>query len=232
MERLQKYIANCGVASRRKAEELIKAGRVTVNGRVIRELGTVVDQTDKVVVDGKGIMPQQQLVYYVLNKPKGVITTSSDEQGRQTVLDLVPRTFRVVACGRLDAASRGLVLLTNDGNLCYELTHPSKEHEKEYRVVATINKGPELEERINRLERGIKLEEGKTSLTKVTEIKRQGNRLIFTMALHEGKNRQIRRMCSAVGLDVVDLVRTRVGKQILGDLPEGKWRQVRAEDIV
>lgn len=231
MERLQKYLARCGVASRRKAEELIAAGRVAVNGQVIREAGISVSEADKVTVDNKPVKLTTEFVYYVLNKPRGVITTSLDEQGRKTVTDLVPRNPRVVACGRLDSASRGLVLLTNDGDLCYEMTHPKFEHEKEYMVVATINHGPAIEERIKRLQQGLKLEDGMTAPAEVTSIKRQEMRVHFTITIHEGRNRQIRRMCSAVGFDVVDLIRTRVGKVSLGNLPEGKWRLVKRSEI-
>ncbi len=230
-ERLQKYLARCGVASRRKAEEYILAGRVSLNGRVVKQLGTVVLENDKVTFDGKPVKPQEQFVYYALNKPKGVITTSSDEKGRQTVLDFIPKAFRVVACGRLDAASRGLVILTNDGSLCYELTHPSREHEKEYSVTATINQGPELSQRLTRLEQGVMLDDGVTQPVKVSDVHRQGSQIRFRVTLHEGRNRQVRRMCSAVGLDVVDLVRTRMAKLKLTDIPEGHWRQVRREDI-
>lgn len=231
LERLQKYIARSGVASRRKAEELILAGRVSVNGRAVRQLGVSVQETDQVTVDGQPIKPTEHFVYYILNKPKGIITSSKDEQGRRTVLDLVPKNPRVVACGRLDAATRGLVLLTNDGDLCYQLTHPKHEHEKEYQVLVTINKGPSIEERIRRLEQGVKLEDGLTHPAKVKDVKRLDMRLAFTITLHEGRNRQVRRMCSSVGFDVVDLVRTRLGKLELGNLPEGKWRLVKRSEV-
>lgn len=231
-ERLQKFISQAGVASRRKAEELILAGRVIVNGKVITKLGTTVSDKDKVVVDGALVKPADQKVYYVFNKPKGVITTSADEKGRKAVVDFVPKNPRVVACGRLDASSRGLVILTNDGDICYQLTHPKYEHEKEYQVVATINKGPAIEERIRRLEKGVRLEDGVTAPTKVTNVHREEMRLKFTITLHEGKNRQVRRMCSAVGLDVVDLFRVRVGKAKLDKLPEGKWARVKREEIL
>lgn len=232
MERLQKYLARSGVASRRKSETLILEGRVLVNGAVIRKLGTTVSESDAVTVDGKPVKPASEFIYYVLNKPKGVITTSADEKGRKTVLDMIPKNPRVVACGRLDAESKGLVLLTNDGELCNQLTHPRYGHEKEYAVTAILNKGPGIEERIKRLEQGIELEDGKTSPAKVISVKRRGMQLGFSITLHEGKNRQVRRMCSAVGLDVVDLVRTRIDKLALGNLPEGRWRLVRKQDIV
>ncbi len=231
-ERLQKYLARCGVASRRKAEEYILAGRISINGTFVRQLGTQVSENDTIFFDGKLVKPQKQLVYYVLNKPKGVITTSSDEQGRQTVLDFLPRAYRLVACGRLDAASRGLVILTNDGEFCNELTHPSKEHDKEYVVTASINKGPEIEQRLTNIEQGIMLDSGKTAPAMIEAVKRKGNEIQFHIILHEGRNRQIRRMCSAVGLDVVDLERVRVGKLKLGNLPPGKWQQIRREDVL
>jgi 23S rRNA pseudouridine2605 synthase len=195
-------------------------------------MGTSVTASDKVSVEGRLVKPTEQFVYYVLNKPKGIITTSADEQGRKTVIDLVPKNPRVVACGRLDAPSRGLVLLTNDGDLCYKLTHPKYQHEKEYTVLTTINNGPTLEERIEKLARGVVLEDGMTAPAKVTDVKRSGMRLSFTIVLHEGKNHQVRRMCSAVGLDVIDLCRTRIGKLELGSTPEGRWRMVKKEEIV
>lgn len=231
-ERLQKYLASCGVASRRKAEELISAGKVMVNGQVVRQLGTTVTAKDQIMVEGRIVKPVDQFVYYILNKPKGVITTSADEKGRKTVLDLVPKQPRVVACGRLDAPSRGLVLLTNDGDLCYKLTHPKFEHEKEYKVVATINKGGSIEDRLNKMEKGVKLEDGMTSPARVTEVSRKGMQIHFTITLHEGKNRQVRRMCSAVGLDVVDLQRTRIGNITLNPTMEGRWRMVKKDEIL
>lgn len=229
--RLQKYLSQSGVASRRKSEEIILASRVSVNDQVVIRLGTTVTDKDVVKVDGRVVKPATTYVYYVLNKPKGIITSSADEKGRKTVLDFVSKKPRVVACGRLDAESKGLVLLTNDGELCNQLTHPRYGHEKEYAVAATLNKGPGIEERIRHLEQGIELEDGKTSPAKVTSVKRRGMQLGFSITLREGKNRQIRRMCSSVGLDVVDLVRTRIGKLELSTLPEGKWRLVRKEEI-
>lgn len=231
-ERLQKYLSGCGVASRRKAEEFIAAGRVKVNGIVVTQPGSTVNEGDTVFVDGKLVKPADQKIYYLFNKPKGVITTSVDELGRKTVLDFLPKSQRVVVCGRLDATSRGLVILTNDGELCDRLTHPKYEHEKEYQVEATINNGPAIEERFNKLESGVKLEDGVTAPAKIRDVHRSGMRIKFTIVIHEGKNRQIRRMCSAVGLDVVDLFRARISKAKLGNLPVGKWKMVKREDIV
>lgn len=230
-ERLQKYLARSGVASRRKAEDLMIAGRVTVNGVKINRPGISVTEKDLITVDGQPVKPTEHLVYYLVNKPRGVITTSADTEGRQTILDLVPKKPRVVACGRLDSASRGLILLTNDGELCYQLTHPKFEHEKEYRVTATINKGPALEERFNKLTNGVQLDDGLTAPAKIGQIQRQGMRLSFNITIHEGRNRQIRRMAAAVGLDVVDLVRTKIGKVELDTLPEGHWRLVKKSDL-
>ena len=232
MERLQKYLARCGVASRRKAEEFIVAGRVAINGQTVRQLGVTVSSADSVTLDGTLLKQPDQFVYYILNKPKGVITSSSDDKGRRTVIDLVPKSPRVVACGRLDADSRGLIILTNDGELCYKLTHPKFEHEKEYEVTATLNKGSAIEERLNKLEQGVKLDDGVTSKARVSHVRRQGMRLMFRITLHEGKNRQVRRMCSAVGLDVLDLARIRVGNLTLGSLPESKWKMIKKDDII
>lgn len=231
-ERLQKFIARSGVASRRQAEVMIAAGRVKINGRLVTQPGVSVNEGDVIMVDGQPLKAPTTLVYYALNKPAGVITTSADEQGRQTVLDFVPRFPRVVACGRLDATSRGLVILTNDGETCHQITHPKFEHQKEYRVTATINKGPAIAERLEKLQTGILLDDGLTAPAQVYDIKRQAMKITFTIVLGEGRNRQIRRMCSAVGLDVLDLVRTKVGKLELGDLPAGKWRLIKRQDIL
>lgn len=231
-ERLQKIIARAGVASRRKAEELIRAGKVTVNGRKVTEPGVTAEPTDHIAVSGEIIKTKENFVYYALNKPRGVITTSSDEQNRKTVVDLVPKSPRVVACGRLDAATTGLVILTNDGDLCYKLTHPKFEHEKEYDVTVTINNGPPIEERLLSLETGIMLDDGATAPAKISQVKRHGMQLHFIISLHEGRNRQVRRMCAAVGFDVVALKRIRVAKLMLGDLPEGRWRTVTPGEIV
>jgi 23S rRNA pseudouridine2605 synthase len=211
---------------------MITEGKISVNGRIVSKLGATVTEADVVTVGGKLVKPASNLVYIAFNKPAGIITTSADEQKRKTVLDFMPREPRVVVCGRLDAASRGLVLLTNDGDLCYQLTHPKHEHEKEYRVVTTINHGPAIEERINRLEKGVKLEDGTTSPAKVTNVERRQMQLHFSITIHEGKNRQVRRMCSAVGLDVVDLERVRIGKFTMSKLAEGRWRLIKKEEIL
>lgn len=231
MERLQKYLARAGVASRRKAEALITAGRVAIDGHIVKKLGTTVLGSETITVDGKVVKPAAGFVYYAFHKPKGIITTAQDEQGRKTVLDFLPKEPRVVACGRLDTDSQGLVLLTNDGELCYQLTHPKFGHEKEYLVTATVNKGPALKQRLQQLEQGMLLDGKQTNLCKINAIKRQGMKLSFTIALTEGRNRQVRRMCSAVGLDVVSLTRTRIGALALGDLPPGHWRQITKQNI-
>lgn len=230
-ERLQKYLARAGVASRRQAELLITAGRISVNGQIVRKLGSTVSANDRVAVNGKVAKLTNELVYYALNKPKGVVTTSQDEQGRKTVLDLVPVQPRVVACGRLDLASQGLVILTNDGDLCYRVTHPSYKQSKVYQVTATINHGPPLEDRLNELAEGIALEEGTTQPAQISHVKRQGQTIRFQIILREGRNRQIRRMCSRVGLDVIDLIRTKIGRLTLGKLQPGRWRMVQKTDI-
>ncbi len=231
-ERLQKYLSRCGVASRRQAEAMIAAGRLSINGTPVRQPGMVVQPTDKVMVDGHLVKEPSQLIYYIFNKPKGVITTSTDAAGRQTVFDFLPKQPRVVACGRLDAASHGLIVLTNDGDFCYELTHPKHEHEKEYAVTATINRGPTLEARLKKLETGLVLDDGLTATTRISHVKRRDKVIEFHIVLHEGRNRQIRRMCSAVGLDVVDLMRLRIGKITLSKLPTGKWQHVKKEEIL
>ncbi|TSC65850.1 MAG: 23S rRNA pseudouridine synthase [Candidatus Berkelbacteria bacterium Gr01-1014_85] len=232
MMRLQKYLASAGIASRRAAETLIRAGQVEVNGQVVRDPAKTVLDTDQVKYLGQKIEITQPTVIYALNKPKGVITTSSDELGRQTVLDLVPRQPRVVACGRLDMTATGLVILTNDGDLCQRLTHPSFEHPKRYLVTATLNLGEPIQERLTRLEKGIKLETGLTAPAEVSQVKRQDKLLSFELTLHEGRYHQVKKMCAAVGLDVVALKRIQIGKLALADLPEAKWRLVKRTDIL
>jgi 23S rRNA pseudouridine2605 synthase len=220
-ERLQKVLAALGWGSRRLSEELIAEGRVTVNGDVA-ELGRRVDTlTDVIAVDGVPIGARPDFVYYLLNKPRGVISTAHDPHGRPTVVDLVPQSPRVFPVGRLDGETEGLLLLTNDGELTHFLTHPSKGVEKEYLVLLEGN--PRLtESQLRRLRDGVELEDGKTAEAKVS----QRSDMTVSMTIHEGRNRQIRRMIEAVGHRVERLVRVRIGPLIDSKLKPGAWREL------
>jgi 23S rRNA pseudouridine2605 synthase len=222
--RLQKVLAQAGLGSRRVCEDLIERRRVRVNGQVA-ELGRRVDpEVDVVEVDGAQIGVRAGLVHYVLNKPTGVITTAADTHGRPTVLDLVPAEPRVFPVGRLDADSEGLLLITNDGDLTHRLTHPSYGVDKEYlvEVVGAPHRGA-----IRRLREGVELDDGITAPAKVAVL---GDTLL-RITIHEGRNRQVRRMCEAVGFPVVRLVRTRIGSLAERTLKPGEWRSLTQDEV-
>lgn len=223
-ERLQKVLARVGVGSRRACEELISAGRVRVNG-VVADLGRRVDPVrDRVEVDGAIIGVAPDLVYYLLNKPPGVVTTTSDPQGRPTVVELVPRRPRVFPVGRLDADSEGLLLLTNDGMLAQRLAHPSGGVEKEYLVEVIGSPAPGA---ISRLRKGVLLEDGPTAPARVGRVAPNALRI----TIHEGRNRQVRRMCEEVGHPVTRLVRVRIGPLADRRLRPGGWRRLGAAEV-
>ena len=223
-ERLQKVLAAAGMGSRRACEELIAAGRVLVNGEVA-ELGRRVDvASDQVVVDGVPIATRPGLVYYLLNKPAGVVSTASDPQGRPTVVELVPSEPRVYPVGRLDATTEGLLLLTNDGELAHRLTHPSFGIEKEYLVHVQGQPRPAA---IRRLRDGVELDDGMTAPAQVSQVEPGVLRII----IHEGRNRQVRRMAEAVGHPVRRLVRTRIGSLRGGGVEPGEWRELSLSEI-
>lgn len=223
-ERLQKVLAAAGVASRRRAEELIQAGRVAVNGKVITQLGTRVGPADQIAVDGKLISRQSHHTYIVLNKPVHVLSTARDERGRPTVVDLVKTRERVYPVGRLDAASEGLVLLTNHGELTYRLLHPKHKVPREYHVWVTPTP---TEAQLEQLRRGVEIQGWRTGPAEVSRIPGGAIRLI----IHEGHKRQIRLMAEAVGLNVERLVRTRIGPLTLGRLKPGEWRELRPAEV-
>jgi len=222
--RLQKVLAQAGIGSRRVCEDLIHRRRVRVNGEVA-VLGRRVDpETDVIEVDGAQIGVKAGLVHYLLNKPAGVITTASDTHGRRTVLELVPPEPRVFPVGRLDADTEGLLLLTNDGDLAHRLTHPSFGVDKEYLVEVD---GDPHRGVLRRLREGVDLEDGRTAPAKVAVL---GDRLL-RITIHEGRNRQIRRMCEAVGTPVVRLVRTRIGPLADHALAPGEWRPLTQDEV-
>ncbi len=227
--RLNKYLAAAGIGSRRKVEEYILSRRVKVNGEVVTDLGRTVEPgRDEVLLDEEPVIIQDK-VYLVLNKPEGVITSARDEFGRPTVFDLLPpMKARVFPVGRLDADTSGLLLLTNDGDLAFKLTHPSWEVEKTYRVVV---KGKIEGEAVRKLESGIWLAEGKTKPAKVRVIKAERERSVCEITITEGFNRQVRRMFAKVDLKVKHLVRRRVGPIELGELPIGKVRLLTPDEV-
>lgn len=223
-ERLQKVLARAGIGSRRVAEQMIDEGRVRVNGEVA-VLGRRVDpEHDVVAVDGTPIGTAQGLAYRLLNKPAGVVATADDPQGRPTVVQLVPAEPRVVPVGRLDADTEGLLLLTNDGQLHHRLTHPSFGVEKEYlaEVEGTLTPGT-----LQRLRYGIELDDGRTAPARASSPAPN----LLKLTLHEGRNRQVRRMCEAVGHPVVRLVRTRIGPLTDPQLRPGTWRDLTRDEV-
>lgn len=224
-ERLQKVLATRGFGSRRVCEEIIAAGRVQVNGEVA-VLGRRVDvSVDKVTVDGLPIGVRDGLVYYLVNKPVGVVTTASDPQGRSTIVDLVPAEPRVFPVGRLDVDTEGLIVLTNDGDFAQSIAHPSRGVEKEY--LAIVANGRVSPVGLRRLRDGVELDDGPTAPAKVS----QPEPGVLRLTIHEGRNRQVRRMCDAIGHPVVRLVRTRIGPITDRDLAPGTWRDLRLDEV-
>ncbi len=231
-ERLQKYISACGIASRRAAEDLIREGRVTVNGRKAEIGDTVIPGVHRVAVDGKLLKESHrpEKKYIMLNKPRGYVTTLSDEQGRKCVADLVADCgARVYPVGRLDKDSEGLLLLTNDGEFAQFITHPSGQVGKTYRVSVR----PEVTAtQLDRLRNGVMIDGVMTAEAKVKELpEEEPGKSILQMTIFEGRNREIRKMCEAVGLTVARLKRIAVGDLGLGTLPLGKWRNLTKPEI-
>ncbi len=223
--RLAKYLAHAGVASRRAAERLIADGRVTVGGAVMRDPAHDVDDASAVAFDGEPVRGQEPRVVYALHKPSGVVSTASDTHGRRTVIELVPGERRLYPVGRLDAESTGLILLTNDGDLANRLTHPRFEVPKTYRASLA---GPAITDRVLKaLREGVELEDGMTAPARARRLTPHQ----LELTIHEGRNRQVRRMCEAVGRPVRDLVRIRFGSLELGDLRPGKSRRLTGPEV-
>ena len=228
--RLQKYLAQCGVASRRAAEDMIARGLVSVNGRVITTAGVKIDpDRDSVTVNGKLIKQAEELVYIMLNKPRGYVTTVRDDRERKTVMELIPEELgRVYPVGRLDYDTEGLLLLTNDGAFTHRLTHPSHEISKTYLVKVSGIPSPEA---LRVLRTGVMLEGRKTYPAEVLVKRREANYAFLLITISEGRNRQVRKMCAAVGHKVVFLRRVAEGPLRLGDLPLGAWRHLTPEEV-
>lgn len=229
LERLQKYMADCGVASRRKCEEIILEGRVRVNNISVKELGSKIERTkDTVTVDEKIIRPEEKKVYIALNKPIGYLSTVKDERGRKTLLDLVKVHERIYPIGRLDYDTSGLILMTNDGEVYNRVIHPSQEVNKKY--IAKVEGIPTQEE-IEKFKTGVNIGDYITSNAGFKILSKDNNTTTVEIIIHEGKNRQIRRMCEAIGHPVIDLKRMSVGNIKLGDLKLGEWRSLTNQEV-
>ena len=231
--RLQKYIAMCGVASRRKAEELIEEGRVSVNGSKVTEQGVKIEiGADKVSVDGKPIKSKNKNYYIMLNKPVGYVSTANDQFDRPTVVDLVKKDLadvRIFPVGRLDYETEGLLLLTNDCDFTYKVTHPKFHMEKTY--IATVKGGMTISG-MNKLRNGVYIDDNfKTSPAKAEILDAYDGHTFVKITIHEGKNRQVRKMFEAIGNTVVGLQRTSIGTVELGNLPLGRWRHLTSHEV-
>lgn len=229
MERLQKVIANSGYCSRRKAEELIEAGKVKVNGKTIYELGTKVDSNDTIMINNKSLKKEDK-VYYLLNKPRQVITSVSDDKGRKTVVDLIDTKERIYPVGRLDYDTTGALILTNDGELANMLMHPSSNINKVY--IAKV-KGLIGKKEINKLESGVVIDGFKTSKStaRIKKYDKTTDTSIVELTIHEGKNHQVKKMFEAIGYDVIKLKRERIAFLNVNDLKSGEYRKLNPKEI-
>jgi len=229
--RLQKFLAECGVASRRKCEQLIQQGKIKVNGVIVTELGTkVTPKKDTIIYNGKKLEIENNFVYILLNKPIGYVTTAKDQFNRDTVLDLIKIKQRIVPVGRLDMYTSGALLLTNDGQFVYKITHPKHEIEKTYN--ATVS-GIVTNKDIEKLQQGVQIENYKTkpAKAKILKIDKEKNISRIQIIIHEGKNRQVRKMCEAIGKKVVALHRSKIGSIDVKDLELGKWRYLTTKEV-
>lgn len=231
-ERLQKYLANNGIASRRKCEELILEGKISVNGKVVRELGTKINpEIDKVEYNGKIVNKEEKKVYVLLNKPIGYVTTVKDQFNRDIVTDLIKGiNVKLLPVGRLDMYTSGALILTNDGNFIYHVTHPSHEVEKTYTVTL---KGKVNKDEVEKLKTGVEIDDytTKPARVKILKIDEEKNISRLEIVIHEGKNRQVRKMCEAVGKKVIALHRTKIGNIGVKDLKIGQWRYLNYNEV-
>ena len=231
-ERLQKYLASAGIASRRKCEELILQGKIEVNGKVVTELGTKINEKDIIKYNGRIVKPEEEKIYILLNKPIGYVTTAHDQFGRDKVLDLIKINKRIVPVGRLDMYTSGALILTNDGELVNKLTHPKNEIDKTYNVTL---KGKIIEQEIEKLKTGVIIDNEyltKPAKVKILKIDENKNISRIQITIHEGKNRQIRKMCEAIDKKVIALHRSKIGKLDVKDLKPGEWRYLKLNEIL
>ncbi len=227
MIRLNKYIAECGVCSRRSADTLIKNGKVYVNRKKVVDLGTKIDETnDEVTINNEKIKKEEKLVYLMLNKPKGYVTTSKEQFNRKSVMDLINLNLRVYPIGRLDMYTEGLLLLTNDGEFANCMMHPKNKVKKTYIVKVS---GNITDDKIERLKKGVDIG---GYITKPAQIRKKQNKDEIEIIISEGKNRQVRKMCDAVGLKVLNLKRIKIGNVNLGNLKKGDFRFLTKEEIL
>lgn len=227
MERLNKVIAASGIASRRHADDLIREGKVAVNGTIVTELGVKVEPGDKVTVNGK-LLPTPKRVTYALYKPRGVVTSRSQQFGDRIITDLLPKDPPVYPVGRLDKDSEGLILLTNDGALADRLTHPKFEHEKEYKVIGTTTNTVENIQK--QLLRGVRLGDGPARADKLSVNLSKNGILELVITVHEGRHHLIRRMCASIDVSIDQLIRTRVSGLLLGTMKPGEWHVLSASE--
>jgi len=229
--RLHKYIANCGYTSRRRAELLIQAGRVQVNGKVVTSLGTTIEPgKDRVLLNGEEVLPSKP-VTIILNKPAGIITSTHDTHERLTVMDILPRRLRslgVLPAGRLDLDTEGLLVLSNDGDLGHRITHPRYETEKEYDALVSGRPAPTA---LGQIEKGVRIDGEMTAPARIESVTPAGGSTRVRIVIREGRKRQVRRMFEAIGSDVLELKRVRIGGLRLGDLPTGEWRELGEEEV-
>ncbi len=223
--RLAKFLASAGVASRRASEEIVRTGRVTVDGETVTDPARDVTPQDTVLLDGQEVRPEPERLVYAVNKPRGVVSTAKDTHGRKTVVALINSDARLYPIGRLDADSTGLILLTNDGDLAHRLTHPSFEVDKTYR--ATVANPPVRNDAIKALQQGVELEDGKTAPAKVRRLAPD----TLEITIHEGRKRQVKRMCEAVGHRVRRLERVAFGPLQLGELKPGRHRRLTGAEV-
>lgn len=227
--RLNRFLANAGMDARRKIEDFLKENTVLINGQKVTEPGIRLDpEKDQVTINSKPIKPVTHFIYFLVNKPKGVISSVEDEHGRKTVVNLIPTKERIYPVGRLDAETTGAIILTNDGELTNRLTHPRYHIDKTYQCLVPGKVSPR---QIEQLQKGIQLKDGLTSPSQIEILDEKPNRTTFTITIHEGRNHQVRRMLSAVKLELIELKRVAIGQLKLDNLPYGSYRELIPDEV-